>query len=114
MRSMSRNLVEIVGRQHEVGAPTALELLKEAIERRGDLVSGRSAHGRIELPARVTERIEPGHDFTAFHLPEIRTNRLIGSSADVHTSCPQHKVVAVDVRPVAEQAGRPPAIALAS
>ncbi|MDP2712394.1 MAG: formate dehydrogenase subunit alpha [Solirubrobacteraceae bacterium] len=79
----------------------------------GDLVSVRSAHGRIELPARVTERIEPGHVFTAFHFPEVRTNLLIGSSADVNTSCPEYKVVAVDVRPVAEQASRMPAIAAA-
>ncbi|HVF78182.1 MAG TPA: molybdopterin-dependent oxidoreductase, partial [Solirubrobacteraceae bacterium] len=77
----------------------------------GDLVSVRSPHGRIELPARVTERIEPGHVFTAFHFPEVRTNLLIGSSADVNTSCPEYKVVAVDVRPVAEQASRTPAIA---
>jgi predicted molibdopterin-dependent oxidoreductase YjgC len=76
----------------------------------GELVSVRSAYGRIELPARVTERIEPGHVFTAFHFPEIRTNALIGSSADVNTSCPEYKVVAVDVRPVAEQASRTPAI----
>jgi formate dehydrogenase alpha subunit len=77
----------------------------------GDLVSVRSAHGRIELPARLTKRIEPGHVFTAFHFPEVRTNLLIGSSADVNTSCPEYKVVAVDVRPVAEQASRTPAIA---
>ncbi|MDP1847546.1 MAG: formate dehydrogenase subunit alpha [Solirubrobacteraceae bacterium] len=80
----------------------------------GDLVSVRSPHGRIELPARVTERIEPGHVFTAFHFPEIRTNLLIGSSADVNTSCPEYKVVAVDVRPVAEHASRTPAIASAT
>ena len=73
----------------------------------------RSAHGRIELPARVTERIEPGHVFTAFHFPEIRTNLLVGASADVNTSCPEYKVVAVDVRPVAEQAGPQPATAAA-
>jgi formate dehydrogenase major subunit len=77
----------------------------------GDLVSVRSAYGRIELPARLTERIEPGHVFTAFHFPEVRTNLLIGSSSDVNTSCPEYKVVAVDVRPVAEQASRTPAIA---
>jgi len=82
--------------------------------RDGDVVSVRSAHGRIELPARLTERIEPGHVFTAFHFPEIRTNLLIGSSADINTSCPEYKVVAVDVRPVAEQASRTPAIAAAT
>jgi formate dehydrogenase major subunit len=80
----------------------------------GDLVSVRSAYGRIELTARLTARIEPGHVFTAFHFPEIRTNLLIGPSADVNTSCPEYKVVAVDVRPVAEQATRTPAIAAAT
>jgi formate dehydrogenase major subunit len=69
----------------------------------GQLVAVRSRTGRIEVEARVTERIEPGHVFTAFHFPEVRTNLLIGSSADVNTSCPEYKVVAVDVRPVAEQ-----------
>ena len=80
----------------------------------GALVSVRSAYGRIELPARLTERIEPGHVFTAFHFPEIRTNVLVGAAADVNTSCPEYKVVAVDVRPVAEQASRTPAIATSS
>jgi formate dehydrogenase major subunit len=92
-----------------------LELHPDDAERlwveEGDLVSVRSAHGRIELAARLTDRIEPGHVFTAFHFPEIRTNLLIGSSADVNTSCPEYKVVAVDVRPVPEEASRTPAIA---
>jgi predicted molibdopterin-dependent oxidoreductase YjgC len=79
----------------------------------GSLVSVRSPHGRIELHARVTTRIEPGHVFTAFHFPEVRTNLLIGPSADVNTSCPEYKVVAVDVRPVAEEPRRTPAIAAA-
>jgi predicted molibdopterin-dependent oxidoreductase YjgC len=79
----------------------------------GSLVSVRSPHGRIELHARITTRIEPGHVFTAFHFPEVRTNLLIGPSADVNTSCPEYKVVAVDVRPVAEEPRRTPAIAAA-
>jgi formate dehydrogenase major subunit len=41
--------------------------------------------------------------FTSFHFPEARTNLLVGQSADVNTSCPEYKVVAVDVRPMAEQ-----------
>jgi formate dehydrogenase alpha subunit len=69
----------------------------------GQKVSVRSRVGRIETEARITERIEPGHVFTTFHFPEVRTNLLVGSSADVNTSCPEYKVVAVDVRPVAEQ-----------
>jgi formate dehydrogenase major subunit len=76
----------------------------------GQRVSVRSRVGRIEVEAKVTERIEPGHVFTAFHFPEVRTNLLIGSSADVNTSCPEYKVVAVDVRPVAEAPAFTPAV----
>jgi formate dehydrogenase major subunit len=77
----------------------------------GDVVSVRSPFGRIELAAQVTDRIEPGHVFTAFHFPEVRTNALIGSSADINTSCPEYKVMAVDVRPVSEAPSRVPALA---
>jgi formate dehydrogenase major subunit len=76
----------------------------------GDVVSVRSPFGRIELCAQVTTKIEPGHVFTAFHFPEVRTNLLIGSSADVNTSCPEYKVMAVDVRPVSEVPARMPAL----
>ena len=69
----------------------------------GDKVSIRSRVGQTELYARVTDRIEPGHVFTSFHFPEARTNLLVGQSADVNTSCPEYKVVAVDVRPMSEQ-----------
>jgi formate dehydrogenase major subunit len=68
----------------------------------GDKVSIRSRVGRTELHAQVTERIEPGHVFTSFHFPEARTNLLVGQSADVNTSCPEYKVIAVDVRPMSE------------
>ncbi len=77
----------------------------------GDRISVRSRVGRIELPAQVTERIEPGHVFTTFHFPETRTNLLVGASADVNPSCPEYKVVAVDVRPIGEAASRTPALA---
>jgi formate dehydrogenase major subunit len=69
----------------------------------GEKVSVRSRVGQTELYAKVTDRIEPGHVFTSFHFPEARTNLLIGQSADVNTSCPEYKVVAVDVRPMGEQ-----------
>jgi formate dehydrogenase major subunit len=76
----------------------------------GQLVSVRSRVGRIEIEARITDRIEPGHVFTAFHFPEVRTNLLIGASADVNTSCPEYKVVAVDVRRMSEQPAFAPAV----
>src|SRR3954468_17847449 len=37
MPSLSRNLVELVRRHHEQGAPTALEVLKEAMDQRGEI-----------------------------------------------------------------------------
>jgi formate dehydrogenase major subunit len=77
----------------------------------GETISVRSRQGRIEITAQVTERIEPGHVFTTFHFPETRTNLLIGSSHDVNTSCPEYKVIAVDVRPIGEEATMKPALA---
>ncbi len=77
----------------------------------GELVSVRSRVGRVELFGRVTDRIEPGHVFTSFHFPEARTNLLVGASADVNTSCPEYKVVAVDVRPMPERSAATPALA---
>ena len=59
----------------------------------------------------MTDRIEPGHVFTTFHFPETRTNLLIGQSADVNTSCPEYKVIAVDVRPIGEESAMTPALA---
>lgn len=76
----------------------------------GDRVSVRSRVGRIEIEAKVTDRIEPGHVFTTFHFPETRTNLLVGQSADVNTSCPEYKVVAVDVRPISEPPAFTPAL----
>ncbi len=80
----------------------------------GDTVSVRSPTGRIEVEARITDKIVPGHVFTAFHFPEVRTNVLIGQSADVNTSCPEYKVVAVDVRPMPEVPSERAALTTAS
>ena len=76
----------------------------------GQSVRVRSRRGEIELPAMVTERIEQGHVFTAFHFPEVRTNLLIGPSADVNTSCPEYKVVAVSVEPAGVAQEPPPRV----
>jgi formate dehydrogenase major subunit len=63
----------------------------------GDRVRVRSKHGEIVIEARIDERIDEGHVFTAFHFPEVHTNLLVGASADVNTSCPEYKVIAVSV-----------------
>jgi formate dehydrogenase major subunit len=96
---MSSDTLEV----HPVDA-AALEL------RDGDLVKVRSRRGEIEIAVNVTQRIEPGHVFTAFHFPEVRTNLLIGQSADVNTSCPEYKVVAVSIEPVGDRAREPVAV----
>jgi formate dehydrogenase alpha subunit len=79
----------------------------------GDTISVRSRQGRTEITAQVTDRIEPGHVFTTFHFPETRTNLLVGNSHDVNTACPEYKVIAVDVRPIGEEATMIPALASA-
>jgi len=78
--------------------------------REGQRVEVRSRVGRIETDVRITQRIEPGNVFTAFHFPEIRTNVLVGASADVNTSCPEYKVNAVAVTPFREEPSLTPAI----
>jgi formate dehydrogenase major subunit len=75
----------------------------------GELVKLRSRRGHVELPVQITPRIEPGHVFTAFHFPEVRTNLLIGPSADVNTSCPEYKVVAVAIEHVGDRTPQPQA-----
>ena len=87
---------------------------RAAVDRRRRPRLGAQPRRADRAHAQVTDRIEPGDVFTDFHFPEARTNLLIGPSADVNTSCPEYKVVAVDVRPVAEQASRTPAIAAAT
>ena len=74
----------------------------------------RSRVGQTELYVRITERIERGHVFTSFHFPEARTNLLVGQSSDVNTSCPEYKVIAVDVRPQNEQPAFTPSLTAVS
>jgi predicted molibdopterin-dependent oxidoreductase YjgC len=73
----------------------------------GERVKLRSRRGHVELPVQITSRIEPGHVFTAFHFPEVRTNLLIGPSADINTSCPEYKVVAVAIEPAGDRISEP-------
>ena len=99
--------VELADRDH-------LEIHPDDAERLwigdGDRVSLRSRMGRVEITAQVTEKIKAGHVFATFHFPETKTNLLVGSSSDVNTSCPEYKVIAVDVRPVAEEPSMSPAL----
>ena len=61
---MSRNLVEMVRRHHAVGAPTALEVLKEAMERRGEITDDdrRLAAERSGLPEAAVHGVSTFYD----------------------------------------------------
>ena len=61
---MSRNLVEIVRRHHEVGAPTALAVLKEAMEQRGEITDDdrRLAAERSGLPEAAVHGVSTFYD----------------------------------------------------
>ena len=62
--NLSRNLVELVRRHHEQGAPTALEVLKEAIEQRGEITDDdrRVAAERSGLPEAAVYGVSTFYD----------------------------------------------------
>lgn len=61
---MSRNLVELVRRHHAVGAPTALTVLKEAMEQRGEITDDdrRVAAERSGLPEAAVHGVSTFYD----------------------------------------------------
>ena len=54
------------------------------------------------LRATVTERVAPGVVYTTFHFPESGANVITTDSSDWATNCPEYKVTAVQVMPVAQ------------
>ena len=70
--------------------------------RDGDWVGIESRAGQTVLRATVTERIQPGVVYTTFHFPESGANVITTDSSDWATNCPEYKVTAVQVMPVAQ------------
>jgi formate dehydrogenase major subunit len=70
--------------------------------RDGDWVGISSRSGDTVLRATVTERIQPGVVYTTFHFPESGANVITTDSSDWATNCPEYKVTAVQVMPVAK------------
>jgi len=68
----------------------------------GDWVGIRSRAGETVLRAMVTERIQPGVVYTTFHFPESGANVITTENSDWATNCPEYKVTAVQVMPVAQ------------
>jgi formate dehydrogenase major subunit len=76
--------------------------------RRGPRHQGRRLGRHLEPRRRdgaarlVTERIQPGVVYTTFHFPESGANVITTDSSDWATNCPEYKVTAVQVMPVAQ------------
>jgi formate dehydrogenase major subunit len=64
----------------------------------GDLVSLASRAGDITLPARISERMQPGVVYTTFHHAMTGANVVTTEFSDWATSCPEYKVTAVQVQ----------------
>jgi formate dehydrogenase major subunit len=71
--------------------------------RQNQLVRVVSARSDAVLPATSSDRVRPGELFTSFHFPESDVNSLLSSSADESSKCPEYKVSAVRVEPVASE-----------
>lgn len=68
----------------------------------GDSVAIQSRAGETVLRAKVSERMQPGVVYTTFHFPESGANVITTDSSDWATNCPEYKVTAVQVMPVAQ------------
>ena len=64
----------------------------------GELISLESRVGAITLPARISERMQPGVVYTTFHHPLTGANVVTTEHSDWATNCPEYKVTAVQVR----------------
>jgi len=64
----------------------------------GDTAEISSRRGKIQIAARLTERVPPGTVFLAFHYREAPANRLTIAALDPVAKIPEFKVCAVSVR----------------
>lgn len=104
--------------QYNVGAQTRrtdnvrwhdedrLEIHPHDAQERGirdnDWVGVQSRAGDTVLRAIVSERMQPGVVYTTFHFPESGANVITTDNSDWATNCPEYKVTAVQVMPVAQ------------
>jgi len=68
----------------------------------GDWVGVQSRAGETVLRAIVSSRMQPGVVYTTFHFPESGANVITTDNSDWATNCPEYKVTAVQVMPVAQ------------
>ena len=68
----------------------------------GDWVGVESRAGQTVMRAVLSENMQPGVIYTTFHFPESGANVITTDSSDWATNCPEYKVTAVQVMPVAQ------------
>jgi predicted molibdopterin-dependent oxidoreductase YjgC len=73
----------------------------------GETAVVRSRRGRIEIPVDVTERVERGTVFLAFHFREHPANALTIAALDPVAKIPEFKACAVSVEKAAVTASAP-------
>ncbi|WP_088707185.1 formate dehydrogenase subunit alpha [Noviherbaspirillum denitrificans] len=69
--------------------------------RDGDWVGIESRAGSTVLRASLSDRLQPGVVYTTFHFPGSGANVITTDNSDWATNCPEYKVTAVQVLPVA-------------
>jgi len=70
--------------------------------RESDWVGVASRAGETVLRATISERVQPGVVYTTFHFPESGANVITTDNSDWATNCPEYKVTAVQLTPVAQ------------
>ena len=71
--------------------------------REGEIVRLVSRRSQALLPVVISERVQQGQVFTSFHFPDSQVNRLLSSSADESSKCPEYKVSVVRVERTASE-----------
>jgi len=74
--------------------------------RDGDRAAVTSRRGEVVTQVRGSDGIVPGQAFLAFHFPDVAANVLTSQEVDTVTSCPEYKVTAVSIRPLADDRAR--------
>jgi len=90
---MSRNLVEIIRRHHELGAPTALEVLKDAVADHGEITDDdrRRAAARSGLPEAAVHGVSTFYDDLLAprgerHISVCTGTACFAATADAHVA----------------------------
>lgn len=71
----------------------------------GDKVRIISARGEASIRAMVSDMVKPGILSCTFHFPELQVNNVASEISDVEVSCPEFKVIAVQIEKVLSENG---------